>query len=149
MHFKQLAAAVKVVFGRKSASPVCVLGNPRTGGVRSCSLYSGIGLELKEKGSMYLTISGSRMARSTEATSKKEVEPAWLGLGLVPGCLGIGPLYSLPWFFLLRVLCLDLLVGLGNINSGCSLGLIPSPFWVPPRIGFRVALRTGSLILCR
>ena len=107
-------------------------------------MYSGIGLELKEKGSMYLTISGSRMARSTEATSKKEVEPAWLGLGLVPGCLGIGPLYSLPWFFLLRVLCLDLLVGLGNINSGCSLGLIPSPFWVPP-VGYEPKL--GSLRL--
>ena len=39
-----------------------------------------------------------KMARSTKATSSKKVEPAWLGLGLVPRCLGIGPLYSLPWF---------------------------------------------------
>ena len=35
-----------------------------------------------------------KMARSTEATSKKEVEPAWLGL--VPRCLGIGLLVPFP-----------------------------------------------------
>ena len=41
MHFKQRAAALMAAFGQKSAPPVCVLGNPRTGGVRSCSLYCG------------------------------------------------------------------------------------------------------------
>ena len=54
MHSKQLAAALMAVFGQKSAPPMCVLGNPRTGGVRSCSLYCEKGLVLKDEGSMYL-----------------------------------------------------------------------------------------------
>ena len=74
-----------------------------------------------------------KMARSTEATSKKEVEPAWLGLGLglVPRCLGIGLLVPFPgspgpcFGFVV-------LVDLGSISSGLSLGLIPLPLWLPP-----------------
>ena len=71
-----------------------------------------------------------KMAR-TKATSKKEVEPAWLGLGLVPRCLGIGLLAPFPgspgpcFGFVV-------LVDLGSISSGLSLGLIPFPLWLPP-----------------
>ena len=56
MHSKQLAAALMAVFGQKSAPPMCVLGNPRTGGVRSCSWYCRKELVLKVEGSMYLVI---------------------------------------------------------------------------------------------
>ena len=56
MHSKQLAAALMAVFGQESAPPMCVLGNPRTGGVRSCSWYCRKELVLKVEGSMYLVI---------------------------------------------------------------------------------------------
>ena len=52
MHFKQLAAADNGSFWPRICTSICVLGNPRTGGVRSCSLYSGIVLRFKGKGSM-------------------------------------------------------------------------------------------------
>ena len=56
MHFRQLAAALMAVFGQRSAPTMCVLGNPRTGGVRSCSWYCRKELVLEVEGSMYLLI---------------------------------------------------------------------------------------------
>ena len=108
--------------------------------MRSCSLYSGIVLGFKEKGAMRPIISGSRMARGTKATSKKEVEPAWLGLRLVSS-LGVGLLTPFPGS---PSPCSGfvVLVDLGNISSGLSLGLIPFPLWLPP-VGYEPKL--GSL----
>ena len=78
-----------------------------------------------------------KMARSTKATSSKKVEPAWLGLGLVPRCLGIGPLYSLPWFSW-SVFCVCCAGRSGEYKFWAVFGVDPSPPLVAPRIGSRV-----------
>ena len=75
---------------------------------------------------------GSRMARSTEAISSKRVEPAWLGLGLVPRCLGIGLLYSLPWFSW-SVFCVCCAGRSGEYKFWAVFGVDPVPPLVAPR----------------
>ena len=78
MHFKQLAAAPMAVFGQKSAPPVYVLGNPRTGGVQSCSLYCGKELVLKDKGSMNLvTFVAQEWPLTTAVQSEKQCPGVW------------------------------------------------------------------------
>ena len=111
----------------------CVLGNPRTGGVRSCNWYCRKELVLE-------------VGRVNEPGNR-----IWLKMGLnrkpqvqkeVPGFLGFGkgvdsfPL-SFPPGLLLSVFLVFFLVRSGKYKFRAIRGVDFLP-WLSPRIGFRV-----------